>query len=113
MADRKYNQEELDAMIDRLDVVTRLLEDADREGVNPDDYEAQFEDCFGEIVNICGYGMNSIDILRTMDPIAYRAALLDYCDGLSVQDEDWYIELTLEKEELEEILKPFLYLYGY
>jgi len=113
MADRKYNQEELDAMIDRLNEVIDLLENADREGVNPDDYETEFDENYGEIVNVCGYGMNSIDILKTMDPIAYRAALLDYCDGISVQDEDWYIELTLEKEELEEILKPFLYLYGY
>jgi predicted nuclease with TOPRIM domain len=41
------------------------------------------------------------DVLREMDPIAYRTGLLDYVDGFDIEDDEEFAELKENLEELE------------
>jgi len=67
--------------------------------LDPSDYEEQYDDmlneCYDELFNIL-----PSTILEKCDPIAYRCGLNDYVDSLDNEDNEDYIVLTEELEEL-------------
>jgi predicted nuclease with TOPRIM domain len=83
--------------------------------VKDDDYDTFLDDCTGE-VSIGSLSYSASEVLKAVDPIAYRCGFSDYVDGLDVEDFDAYVELKddLEskqeeldekKEELEELIE--------
>lgn len=69
--------------------------------IDPYNYEDQFCEMLDEQgdIEIGTLSFSPSDVLREMDPIAYRTGLLDYVDGLDIEDDEEYAEL---KENLEE-----------
>lgn len=65
-----------------------------------DQYDEMLDDVDGEFMRFA-----ASQILKEMDPTAYRCGLLDYVDGLDQDEEkmkdDDYAEWTEEKENLE------------
>ena len=96
--------QQIEAKIAELAAQAKALQDQiDNFELDPDDYIDQYEesldDCHGDFL-----GMNASYILKEMDPVAYRCALLDYLDGLDQDEEKMNNDSCLELfEELEEI----------
>jgi chromosome segregation ATPase len=69
--------------------------------IDPYNYEDQFCEMLDEQGNIeiGTLSFSPSDVLREMDPIAYRTGLLDYVYGLDIEDDEEYAE---RKENLEE-----------
>ncbi len=69
--------------------------------VDPYNYEDQFCEMLDEQgdIEIGTLSFSPSDVLREMDPIAYRTSLNDYVDGLDIEDDEEYAE---RKENLEE-----------
>lgn len=69
--------------------------------IDPYNYEDQFCEMLDEQgdIEIGTLSFSPSDVLREMDPIAYRTGLLDYVDGLDIEDDEEYAE---RKENLEE-----------
>ena len=72
--------------------------------LNPDDYADQYDEMLDEVHGDF-LGMNASHILKEMDTVAYRCALLDYLDGLDQDEEkmnnDECLELFNRLEEIE------------
>ena len=71
--------------------------------IDPDDYEdsyCEMIDDMGE-VTIGNLSYQSSRVLREVDPIAYRCGLLDYVDGIELEDDPKYKELTEELDNLQ------------
>ena len=71
-----------------------------------DDYVEQYEEVLnseGE-VKVAGLTFYPADIIRELDPIAYRCGLNDYVDGIEKSDSEKYQELEDELEALEDEL---------
>ena len=72
--------------------------------LNPDDYTEQYDDMLDDVHGEF-MGMNASHILKEMDPVAYRCALLDYLDSLDQDEEkmdnDECLELFNQLEEIE------------
>ena len=72
--------------------------------LDPDDYSDRYDEmldeCHGDFL-----GMNASQILKNMDPVAYRCGLLDYLDSLDQDEEkmdnDECLELFNQLEEIE------------
>ena len=95
---------QIEAKIAELTAQAKALQSQiDSFELNPDDYAEQYEEMLDEVHGDF-LGMNASYILKNMDPVAYRCALLDYLDSLDQDEEkmdnDDYVELI---EELEEI----------
>ncbi len=71
--------------------------------INPYSYEDQFCEMLDEQgdIEIGTLSFSPSDVLREMDPIAYRTGLLDYVDGLDIEDDEEFAELKENLEELE------------
>lgn len=55
------------------------------------DFVEQYEDMLDEsygLVNVAGYWYATSDLLRSADPIAYRAGLLDYADSEGIDTDE-------------------------
>ena len=72
--------------------------------LDPEDFADQYDDMLDD-VNGEFMGFDASQILKEMDPTAYRCGLLDYIDGLDQDEEKMkdydYAEWTEEKENLE------------
>lgn len=64
------------------------------------DYDDWLDDAYG-YVSVAGMDYTTSDILKLVDPVAYRCGFSDYCDGLSPDDFTEYREMQEELEELE------------
>ena len=71
--------------------------------IDPYNYEDQFCEMLDEQgdIEIGTLSFSPSDVLREMDPIAYRTGLLDYVDGLDIEDDEEFAELKGNLEELE------------
>ncbi len=71
--------------------------------IDPYNYEDQFCEMLDEQgdIEIGTLSFSPSDVLREMDPIAYRTGLLDYVDGFDIEDDEEYSELKGNLEELE------------
>jgi DNA repair exonuclease SbcCD ATPase subunit len=71
--------------------------------IDQDDFIEQYEDALnseGE-VKVCGMTFYPADIIKELDPTAYRCGLNDYVDGIDKNEVKAYQELEEELEELE------------
>lgn len=71
-----------------------------------DDYVEQYEEALnseGE-VKVAGLTFYPADIIKELDPTAYRCGLNDYVDGIDKGNDDKFIELEDELEALEDEL---------
>ena len=71
-----------------------------------DDYVEQYEEALnaeGE-VKVAGLTFDPADIIRELDPIAYRCGFNDYVDGIDKGNDDKFMELEDELEALEDEL---------
>lgn len=71
--------------------------------LDPDDYEDQFDDELDEsgTVKAGGYSFYPSQILKELDPVAYRCGLNDYADSVfDVEDSDEYKDLQEEIDQL-------------
>jgi hypothetical protein len=94
------NQERIDNL---ENMIADLRNDIDNYELDPDDFEDQYCEmlnCEGP-VTVCGIEFEPSDILKEMDPIAYRCGLNDYVDGIELTEDERYNELVEELEELE------------
>ncbi len=62
-------------------------------------YESMLSECYGDTVEVCGMEMDSVRVLKEMDPTAYRCGLNDYADGLDKEDFPEYVKLVEAHEE--------------
>jgi DNA repair exonuclease SbcCD ATPase subunit len=71
--------------------------------IDPYNYEDQFCEMLDEQgdIEIGTFSFSPSDVLREMDPIAYRTGLLDYVDGFDIEDDEEFAELKENLEELE------------
>jgi hypothetical protein len=90
--------------IDNLEnMIADLKNDIENYEIDPDEFEDSYceaLDCEGS-VTVCGIEFEPSNILREMDPTAYRCGLVDYVDGIELTEDDKYNELVEELEELE------------
>ena len=71
--------------------------------IDPDDFIDQYEECLnseGE-VKVAGLTFYPADIIKELDPTAYRCGLNDYVDGIDKSEVKEYQRLEEELEELE------------
>lgn len=90
--------------------INDLQNKIDRFEIESDDYEEQYNDLLNEsgLVYIGGIEFDPSDILKKLDPIAYRCGLLDYINSIVDYREDQkYNQLTIEMEELENELSNY------
>ena len=97
--------QQIEAKIAELTAQAKALQSQiDSFELDPDDYVEQYEEMLDEVHGNF-LGMDASYILKEMDPVAYRCALLDYLDGLDQDEEkmknDDYAELIEELEEIE------------
>ena len=71
--------------------------------IDPDDYENEYCEMLNEEgpVKVAGLTFEADQIIRELDPTAYRCGLLDYVDGIEKSDVQEYQDLEEELEELE------------
>jgi hypothetical protein len=72
--------------------------------MDPDDYQDQFDALLDEQgdIQIGNLSYRPSLVLREVDPIAYRAGLLDYVGMLDNEDDPKYHELLEQLEEMGE-----------
>ena len=75
--------------------------------IDPDDYENEYCEMLNEEgpVKVAGLTFEADQIIRELDPTAYRCGLVDYVDGIEKSDVKEYQELEEELEELENQLE--------
>ena len=67
-------------------------------------YEEMLDDCEGP-VELCGMTYSASNVLREIDPVAYRCGFNDYVDSLT--DDDIFVEgLTEDEMEPEDDGQP-------
>jgi predicted nucleic acid-binding Zn-ribbon protein len=101
------NTEMLEKQIYDLENEIAALENeiADYE-IDPYDFEDEYceaLDCEGP-VSVCGFEFNPSDILKEMDPTAYRCGLVDYVDSIDINDLDEFSAMAEKLEEMKEEL---------
>jgi hypothetical protein len=75
--------------------------------LDPDDYTDHIDaelDEYTDPINVAGSCFYPSDILKSMDPIAYRQYALDFIDQIDITTTERYLELTEQIEELTEKL---------
>lgn len=84
-----------------------VLNDIANFELDPDKFEEQYrdflDDCYGEI-DVCGMKFQASRALEELDPTAFRCGLLDYVDGMDINDDIEYQELKDMKNDLEDEL---------
>jgi predicted nuclease with TOPRIM domain len=96
LADLYHRLEELKADYEILNVKVDGFE------LDVDDYHDEYSAMLDEeTVTVCGMKFYPSQILRELDPTAYRCGLLDYVDSLDKWEHPDYCEMAEELEELE------------
>jgi|GEM_PF-2380239 len=73
--------------------------------IDEDDYDAMLDDCYGPI-DVCGIKYGASDVLKAVDPIAYRCGLSDYCGSFDQSEyADRFPEYAELLERIEEIIE--------
>ena len=116
---KEERTQEINNEIDRIESDLRGLRvelkdterDLDKAQTEVDNFEMDedhYEDQYCEMLNedgdiiIGSLRFSPSDVLKEMDPTAYRLGLLDYVDGLDIDDDPEYERLKENLEELEE-----------
>jgi len=85
--------------------LSELRNDLDRFELDVDDYESEYNEALDEAgpVKIGSLEYDPSHVLQKVDPIAWRCGLVDYVDGLDVEDSEEYqaIEEKIEAIEIE------------
>ena len=53
-------------------------------------YDCWLRDCYSETVNVCGFEMDPVQILRELDPVAYRCGKSDWEADFADNDELYF-----------------------
>jgi hypothetical protein len=95
---------------DKINSVKELIKakqnEIDSFEIDPDDFIEQYEEALnseGE-VKVAGLTFYPADIIKELDPTAYRCGLNDYVDGIAKAEVKEYRQLEEELEELEDEL---------
>lgn len=74
--------------------------------LDPDDFIDQYEEMLNEEgpVKVAGLTFEASQIIKELDPTAYRCGLNDFVDSLDKEDTEEYQKLEEELEELEDEL---------
>lgn len=85
-----------------------FLAAVDAIGLTDDDVETLWDECLNEtqgLISINSLSYSPADVLRSVDPVAYRQGLLDYLDGSDIVEingvyfqEDRLVEFLEERE---------------
>ena len=86
--------------------ITEVEKEIDQFELDPDNYEELYDEMLSEEgpVRIGGLEYDPARVLREMDPIAYRCGLLDFVDGMELEDSEEYREMVERLEELQDEL---------
>lgn len=87
------------------------LEQRVKAELSPIDAEELYEETLRELygdVKVCGFTMDAANVLRELDPIAFRTGMNDWLDSESDQTfryigDDWYLKTEVDQIE-EELL---------
>ena len=94
-----------------ITALTELIKEKQAElasvDIDPDDYEDSYCESLDSKgpVYVGSIAFDPSRILQELDPIAYRCGLVDYIDGINIEDTAEYKDLTEEIEELESELE--------
>jgi len=95
---------------DKINNVKELIKakqnEIDSFEIDPDDFIDQYEESLNSegAVQVAGLTFYPADIIKELDPTAYRCGLNDYVDGIDKADCKAYQELEEELEALEDEL---------
>ena len=107
------NREEMENRKIELQEVEIPQKEAELENLNldPEDYKRQYEDALDEAntVKIGGLTYSPSQVLKEVDPTAYREGLLDYIDSIDIEETNEYKEIQDEIDELQEELDDLEY----
>lgn len=88
---------------DRIEEVQSEIDNFDKlEHTCIGHYEALLDE--DNPVDVCGLVFAASDIIKALDPIAYRCWLADYADTTPLEEFEYYRDLVCELEELEDAL---------
>ena len=93
--------------IDEVKAEIEELENGiDQFELDPDDYTDLYDEALNEggPVRIGGLTFDPADIVKEMDPTAYRCGLNDFVDSMELEDSDEYREMLEQLEELQDEL---------
>jgi len=90
--------------------LSALRDDLDRFELDVDDYESEYNETLDEAgpVTIGRLTYDASYVLQKVDPVAWRCGLVDYVDGLEVEDSEEYQAIEEKIEELEEEIEGLL-----
>jgi chromosome segregation ATPase len=104
----KQVNEKIQIQIRNLDITEQEIQDLEASienfEIDPDSCEEQYCEMLDEQgdIEIGNITLTPSDVLREMDPIAYRTGLSDYVDGLDLDNDPSYNELKEELSDLED-----------
>jgi len=85
------------------DLIKAKQKELDNFEIDPDEYEDEYceaLDAEGDVY-VGGLTFSPSQIIRELDPTAYRCGLIDFVDGMDIEEVPEYKELQEELEELE------------
>jgi predicted nucleic acid-binding Zn-ribbon protein len=100
--------EKIQIQIRNLDITEQEIKDLEKSienfEIDPDSCEEQYCEMLDEQgdIEIGNITLTPSDVLRKMDPIAYRTGLSDYVDVLDIDNDPSYNELKEELSDLED-----------
>jgi predicted nucleic acid-binding Zn-ribbon protein len=100
--------EKIQIQIRNLDITEQEIKDLEESienfEIDPDSCEEQYCEMLDEQgdIEIGNITLTPSDVLRKMDPIAYRTGLSDYVDVLDIDNDPSYNELKEELSDLED-----------
>ena len=102
------NKQEIETRQHEIETrIAELEKDMYNFELDPDDYRESYHDMlnFEGPIHVCGFEFSASDIIKEMDPIAYRCGFNDYMDMLDKDGEKEnapeYMEMVEELEELQ------------
>lgn len=104
----KQVNEKIQIQIRNLDITEQEIKDLEESienfEIDPDSCEEQYCEMMDEQgdIEIGNITLTPSDVLRKMDPIAYRTGLSDYVDVLDIDNDPSYNELKEELSDLED-----------
>lgn len=104
----KQVNEKIQIQIRNLDITEQEIKDLEESienfEIDPDSCEEQYCEMLDEQgdIEIGNITLTPSDVLRKMDPIAYRTGLSDYVDVLDIDNDPSYNELKEELSDLED-----------
>jgi len=91
---------EIESLENDKDNIQREINDLE---LDPDEYEDQYDDFLFEVYGYVNLGAeyHPADVLREIDPTAYRCGLNDYVNSIDITETIEYRELQDELEDIE------------